>query len=282
MLLGNSDARGAGRLLALPLDSVVRNDAQPRTTFDPDAIAALSTSIESQGVIQPIAVRELADGRFEIVAGERRWLAARQAGLRTIPAVVHDVDERDSLMLALAENLVRENLNALETARAYAHLLDEFDLTVADLARAVGKSRPAVSNTLRLLELPDDVIALIEEGRLSEGHGRALLQIDDRAVQRRLSREAVDAALSVRALETTVREFLTNAGNTARRTPPSKWNSQPSPELEARVERLAEQLGGVRTRIKVGERGGKLELHCADARALAELVERLDVALRTS
>jgi ParB family chromosome partitioning protein len=140
MLLGNAPSESSGaRLLQIPVDAIERNEAQPRTRFEASAIAALAESIAASGVIQPIAVRELRRGRFEIVAGERRWLASQQAGLTTIPAVVHDVDERDSLVLALAENLVREDLNPLETARAYAALIDEFQMTAADLARTLGR-----------------------------------------------------------------------------------------------------------------------------------------------
>lgn len=267
------------RLVEVPTDRVVRNEAQPRTQFNADAIAALAESIAASGIIQPIAVRELSDGRFEIVAGERRWLAAQRAGLRALPALVHDVDERESLVLALAENLVREDLNPLETARAYAALLDEFEMSVADLARAVGRSRPAVSNTLRLLELPDDVLTAIERGDLSEGHGRALLQLDDRLAQRRCARAAIDQGLSVRALEAMVREAATRPPST--QTPRSKWNRDASDELQDLVARLTEHLGDVRLKVKVGERGGKLELHCPNEGALVAVVEELDRALAT-
>jgi ParB family chromosome partitioning protein len=278
VLLGSMNS--SGRLIDLPLDKVVRNDAQPRTIFDVDAISALAESIASQGIIQPIAVRQLSEGRFEIIAGERRWLAAQRAGLSSIPAVVHDVDERESLVLALAENLVREDLNAMETARAYASLMDEFDMKVADLARAMGKSRPSVSNTLRLLELPDDVVQMIESKALSEGHGRALLTTTDRQLQRVWARRAVDQRLSVRELEKRVRagNSLGNAGSSRGA---SKWNRVPSVELQDQVERIAEKGLGVRAKIRLADDGAKLEFFCEHSDQLFEMLDKLELALAT-
>lgn len=280
MLLGAA-VQSTGRLLDLPLDSIVRNEAQPRTTFDQDAIAALASSIESQGVIQPIAVRQLGGDRYEIIAGERRWLASRRAGLRTIPAVVHDTDDRESLVLAVVENVVREDLNAMEAARAYQMLIDEHGVTTAHLAGALGKSRPAVANTLRLLELPDDVIDAIAAGKLSEGHGRALLGLPDRSLQRRYARLVVDRALSVRATEAAVRDIVANNGT---QTPHRRqWNAAPDAELQTAFDAFTEAVGSrARTKMKVGQRGAKLELHCADASALADMLEALAAGLRAS
>ncbi|MCB0877849.1 MAG: ParB/RepB/Spo0J family partition protein [Thermoleophilia bacterium] len=278
-----ADAAGSG-LLALRLDEVHRNDAQPRTVFDSDAIHSLATSIEANGVIQPIAVRHREAGGYEIIAGERRWLAAQRAGLSTIPAVLHHVDERETLVLALVENLVREDLSPLETARAYAALQDEFGMSVAELARSVGRSRPAVANTLRLLELPDDVLALLEQRRITEGHGRALLGCSDRVRLQRLARLTVDRSLTVRQLEAMVREEedAVSAGATPRRARRTKWNLDPDPELVDRVDQLAEQLLGVRARVKLGDAGAKLELHCDHAQDLFALVDRLEAALQAS
>lgn len=270
------------QLLALRLDEIHRNEAQPRTVFAAEAIHSLATSIESNGVIQPIAVRRRSAGGFEIIAGERRWLAAQQVGLATIPAVLHDVDERETLVLALVENLVREDLSPMETARAYAALQDEFGMSVAELARSVGRSRPAVANTLRLLELPDDVLELLEQRRITEGHGRALLGCSDRVRLQRLARLTLDRSLTVRQLEAMVREEETALaqGAAPRRTTRSKWNLDPDTELVDRVDRLAEQLLGVRGRIKLGDGGAKLELHCDRPADLFELVDRLEAALQ--
>jgi ParB family chromosome partitioning protein len=268
-------------LLALRLDEVHRNAAQPRTVFESEAIHSLATSIEANGIIQPIAVRPREAGGYEIIAGERRWLAAQQAGLATIPAVLHHVDERETLVLALVENLVREDLSPLETARAYAALQDEFGMSISDLARSVGRSRPAVSNTLRLLELPDDVLELLEQRRISEGHGRALLGCSDRVRLQRLARLTLDRSLTVRQLESTVREeeAAIADGGTPRRAKASKWNVEPDVELTDRVDRLAEQLLGVRARVKLGDKGAKLELHCDQAADLFTLIDQLEEAL---
>jgi ParB family chromosome partitioning protein len=275
-------AESGNQLLALRLDEVHRNESQPRTVFAAEAIHSLATSIEANGVIQPIAVRRRADGAYEIIAGERRWLAAQQAGLTTIPAVLHDVDERETLVLALVENLVREDLSPMETARAYAALQDEFGMSVAELARSVGRSRPAVANTLRLLELPDDVLELLEQRRITEGHGRALLGCSDRVRLQRLARLTLDRSLTVRQLEAMVREeeAALAAGAAPRRATRAKWNLDPDAELVDRVDRLAEQLLGVRGRIKLGDGGAKLELHCDRAADLFELVDRLEAALQ--
>jgi ParB family chromosome partitioning protein len=190
-----------------------------------------------------------------------------------VPAVVHEVDDRDTLVLALVENVVREDLNPLETARAYQSLLDEHDVTAADLARALGKSRPAVANTLRLLELPDDVLEAVSAGRLSEGHGRALLQSPDRSAQRRLARCVLDRGLSVRATEAMVRAdnegASTPVASRPRRTPTD-------PQLQEAFDRVVDSLTvGVTARLKVGQRSTKVELSCADGEALHGLLETL-------
>lgn len=270
-----------GGLLYVRLDEVHRNEQQPRSQFDTASIHALAVSIEEHGVIQPIAVRRRPAGGYQIVAGERRWLAARQAGLPSIPAVVHDVDERETLVLALVENLVREDLSPMETARAYAALQDEFGMSVAELARSVGRSRPAVANTLRLLELPDDVIDLVEQRRITEGHGRALLGCSDRVRLQRLARLTLSQSLTVRALEALVREeeAAARSGIPAAHARRSKWNLDPAPELVEQVARISDRVSGVRARVRVGEQGAKLELRCDDAQRLFDLIELLDDAL---
>ncbi len=277
VLLGGSSSDSTSRaMVELPVDAIVRNEAQPRTQFDAGAIAALAESIESKGLIQPIAVRRLDATRYEIVAGERRWLAAQQAGLRKLPAIVHDVDERESLILALVENVVRQDLNPLETARAYAALQDTWEVSTAELARAMGKSRPAVANTMRLLELPDDVLAALDSRRLSEGHGRALLALPDRADQRRFARTAISSGMSVRALESAVRAHVDSASSpsTARH---SKWNTEPDSELQGRVDAIANRLPeGIKIRVRTGRTGAKLELQCSSSLDLDQLLSLLE------
>jgi ParB family transcriptional regulator, chromosome partitioning protein len=195
----------AGELLELPVSLIKPNPNQPRTTFDPDALAALAASIEASGVVQPLLVRPLVDGSYELVAGERRWRAAQQAGLEKVPAVARDQAEPERLQAALIENMVREDLNPVEEAKACAALVDDLGLTKEELARRVGRSRPAVSNLIRLLELPDEALDMLQSGELSEGHGRALLGAQGNDTRRRLARDAAAGGWSVRETENRVR-----------------------------------------------------------------------------
>ncbi len=185
-ILPEAAASDAGELRELPVGLIKPNPGQPRTKFDPEALSALAASIESSGIVQPLLVRPLPDGSYELVAGERRWRAAKQAGLDKVPAVVRDQAESERLQAALIENMVREDLNPVEEAKACAALVEDLGLTKEELARRVGRSRPAVSNLIRLLELPDETLELLEGGELSEGHGRALLGASGNDVRRRL------------------------------------------------------------------------------------------------
>jgi ParB family chromosome partitioning protein len=198
-------ASDAGELRELPVGLIKPNPGQPRTKFDPDALAALAASIEVSGIVQPLLVRPLPDGSYELVAGERRWRAAQQAGLEKVPAVVREQAEAERLQAALIENMVREDLNPVEEAKACAALVEDLGLTKEELARRVGRSRPAVSNLIRLLELPDETLELLEGRELSEGHGRALLGASGNDVRRRLARDAVRGGWSVRETENRVR-----------------------------------------------------------------------------
>jgi len=194
-----------GELLELPVELIKPNPNQPRTRFEPEALAGLAASIEVSGVIQPLLVRPLHDGSYELIAGERRWRAAQQAGLEKVPAIARDSEQAERLQVALIENMVRENLNPVDEARACAALVDELGLTKEELAQRLGRSRPAVSNLIRLLELPDEVLELLETGTLSEGHGRALLAADGNDVRRRLARDATSGGWSVRETENRVK-----------------------------------------------------------------------------
>ena len=173
--------------------------------MDAEALGALAESVRAQGLIQPVVVRPLGEGRYELIAGERRWRAARAAGLATVPALVRETDDRESLILALVENVAREDLTPIEEARAYALLQDEFALSLGDVAERVGRSKPSVSNRLRLLELPDDVLDLVERGALTEGHARAVLAVPGDDERRALARRIVREGLSVRAAERAAR-----------------------------------------------------------------------------
>jgi len=190
---------GEPELLHLPVETIHANPRQPRKRFDGEATSALAESIRAQGLVQPVVVRPREAGGFELIAGERRWRAAREAGVPTVPALVREADDRDSLVLSLVENVAREQLSAVEEARAYALLIDEFGLSLGDLSERVGKAKPTVSNRLRLLELPDDVLSLVERGDLTEGHARAVLAVPDQDGRRRLARQIVRRAMSVRA-----------------------------------------------------------------------------------
>jgi ParB family chromosome partitioning protein len=204
-ILPEAGAAGAGELRELPVGLIKPNPGQPRTKFDPEALSALAASIEASGIVQPLLVRPLPDGSYELIAGERRWRAAQEAGLEKVPAVIREQAEAERLQAALIENMVREDLNPVEEARACAALVEDLGLTKEELARRVGRSRPAVSNLIRLLELPDETLELLETGELSGGHGRALLGASGNDVRRRLARDAVRAGWSVRETENRVR-----------------------------------------------------------------------------
>jgi ParB family chromosome partitioning protein len=238
----------AGELRELPVGLIKPNPGQPRTTFDPEALSALAASIEASGIVQPLLVRPLPDGSYELVAGERRWRAAQEAGLEKVPAVVRDQAEAERLQAALIENMVREDLNPVEEARACAALVEDLGLTKEELARRVGRSRPAVSNLIRLLELPDETLELLEGGELSGGHGRALLGASGNDVRRRLARDAVRAGWSVRETENRVRL----AGQPKARPRKAAADPEEAAALEAAAEALEAVLGH---EVKVRGRG---------------------------
>src|SRR4051794_9304060 len=226
----------------VPVELVAPNPRQPRKRFDDESLQGLADSVRERGVVQPILVRPVAGGTYELIAGERRWRAARLAGLEAVPALVRSRDDAEALEVALIENMAREDLNPVEEARACAALVEELGLTREEVGRRIGRSRVAVSNLLRLLAPPDGVLALLEDGSLPEGHGRALLLPDAHAARRRLSREALTGGWSVRDLEARARE--TNGG-TLTRTRPASGRRTLHPDQEAAIAEIAETLGEV-------------------------------------
>ena len=271
-ILPEVESGGAGDLRELPVELIKPNPNQPRTNFDPDALAALAASIEASGVVQPLLVRPLADGSYELVAGERRWRAAQQAGVERVPAVVRDQEEAERLQAALIENMVREDLNPVEEAKACAALVEGLGLTKEELAKRVGRSRPAVSNLIRLLELPDEAIALLESGELSEGHGKALLGAQGNDVRRRLARDAVRGGWSVRETENRVRL----AGQPRLKKRPDPIDPDEVEALEAAGDALETALGH-EVKVKPRAEGFAVELHfddVAEAHALARRLRR--------
>jgi len=215
-------------------------------------------------VIQPVVVRPRLQGGYELIAGERRWRAAREAGFETVPAVIRAADDRETLLLGLVENVAREDLSPIEEARGYAVLMDEFELSLADVAERVGRSKPAVSNKIRLLELPDDVLALVEQHELSEGHARAVLAVPDQAARRRLARRIVVEGMSVRGAETAAR--VGGARQRPRRASPV------DPALAQRVRDGLRRVTGLTPRVAPG----RIELAYADEHELEELAEALE------
>ena len=254
-------------LAHIPVDQIHPNPNQPRKEFDGEAVSGLAESIRSQGLIQPVVVRPRVQGGYELIAGERRWRAAREAGHETVPAVVREADDRDTLLLGLVENVAREQLSPAEEARAYAVLLDEFGLALGEVAERVGRSKPSVSNRVRLLDLPDDVLGMLERGQLTEGHARAVLAVPDHEGRRRLAREIVQKGLSVRAAEQ-------RAKWAGAKQKPRVRAASVDPALAARVRDAFERLTGFHA--KVGS--GRIELPFADEHELAELAEALELA----
>ncbi len=270
-ILPRSRTDGSG-LREIPLDLVRPNPRQPRRDFDEDALLALAESIRSRGILQPVVVRPIPGGTFELVAGERRLRAARLAELDHIPAMVREAEDWERLDLALAENMARVDLNALEKARACAMLVEDLGLTKGEVGRRVGKSRVAVSNLIRLLELPDEALELIESGALTEGHGRAILMCKDHDARKRLARDSRDNAWSVR--ETERRAKGLEEGIPSRSASPRQIHPDLADALAAAEDALTAALGQeVKMRAK-GD-GAKAELVFDSPSDAIELAERV-------
>jgi ParB family transcriptional regulator, chromosome partitioning protein len=284
-----SERRGIGRGLAailpegpaaedelreLPVETIRPNPSQPRRRFDPESLEVLEASIKASGMIQPLLVRPLPDGSYELIAGERRWRAAQKAGLERVPAVIRESAETERLQTALVENMVREDLNPVEEARACAALVEDLGLSKEEVGRRVGRSRSAISNLVRILDLPDDALELLESGELSEGHGRAILQVRGNDVRRRLARDAAAGGWSVRETENRAKlASQPGRGNGSR-----KGRTALDPDLREALEDAEEKLeSALGQEVKLGVRGGQIraEIRFDDLEEVLSLTRRL-------
>ncbi len=265
-LIPSDTSRGrSGELLEIPVSAIQANEYQPRSRFDEEALVSLTDSIRELGVLQPVLVRQLGPERYELIAGERRWRAARRAGLPSIPAVIREADDKSSLEQALVENLHREDLNALEEAAAYQQLIDEFEMTQDQVSQRVGKSRSSVANTLRLFQLPGTVQRLVANGELSAGHARALLGCRDRSFQESTAQFVVAEGLNVRQVEELVR--LHEQPETIPEPEPEVEKPEIGQTKPAAVLELEELLGqhlDTRVRVTGGVGKGRLSIEYAD------------------
>jgi ParB family transcriptional regulator, chromosome partitioning protein len=261
-LIPTDALRDRGALVELAVTVVRPNPRQPRQHFDEDALAALTASIREIGILQPVLVRRTGESEYELIAGERRWRAARRAGLDTIPAIVRNASESESLQQALIENLNREGLNPLEEAAGYQQLIEDFGLTHEQLSTRVGKSRVAITNALRLFQLPPSVQRLVADDRLTAGHARALLGTPDRAFQEALARRAANEQLSVRAVEDAVRHHnQLSEAQVGSRPRPAATRLRPPGILELE-ELLADHLS-TKVRVDMGANRGKVIIEFA-------------------
>jgi ParB family chromosome partitioning protein len=273
----SGESHTADELRELPVELIVANPNQPRRNFDEDSLNALAGSLGERGVLQPVLVRPKPGGTYELVAGERRWRAAQIAGMTEIPALVRARDDAATLELALIENMAREDLNPIEEARACAALVEELGLTREDVGRRVGRSRVAVSNLLRLLDLPDETIEMLEREQLSEGHGRALLLAEDHSARRRLARDAAREGWSVRTVEARARE-VNKADGVKPDKPSVRAKRGVHPDQQAAAATIAatlEEALGAEVRVHVDKSGYRAELSFAGPEEALELVQRL-------
>jgi ParB family chromosome partitioning protein len=255
---------GAPELADVPVEQIHPNPRQPRRRFEPHAGAGLADSVKSQGLLQPVVLRPRPEGGWELIAGERRWRAARDAGLASVPALIREADDRDTLLLSLVENVAREQLSPVEEARAYALLIDEFGLTLAQIGERVGKAKPTISNRIRLLDLPEDVLWMLARGDLTERHARAVLAVPDHESRRKLAKRIVEQGLTARAAERAAQD----AG--AKRKPRTK--TAVDPHLAARARAAFHRATGFEARIA----RDRLEVEFRDEHELEELIEALE------
>ena len=267
-LFGEDELDEQSELMTLPITKVEPRKDQPREYFDAAALQELADSIAQYGLIQPIVARRLPDGFYQIIAGERRWRASRMAGLAEVPVRVIEADDRTTAELALVENLQRENLNPIEEAKGYKTLIEVYGLTQEETAKRVGRSRPAITNSMRLLSLSEDVLRLVEYGKLSAGHARALIPITDEKTQLDAANEVISKSLSVRKTEALA----------ARLTKEPKEKSEPAEpfvDYSAEVEKELGEILGRRVHLVSGKKNGRIEIEFYGADDRENLIERL-------
>lgn len=264
------DAQQGQGSLSLPISQVQPGLNQPRKRFDPEALADLTDSVRIHGIIQPLTVRRLASGYYQIIAGERRWRAAKEAGLKEVPAVIIEADDRKVMELGLIENLQREDLNPIEEAQGYRVLIEDYGLTQEEVSLRVGKSRPAVANAVRLLDLPDPVQGLLEEGKLSAGHARAILSVKGKSDQRTLAQKVVDEGLSVRQTEALAKRL-----GRPEKEPAGKHADPYKIYRDAAAKELSDRLGR-KVSITMGTKKGKLEMEYYNEDDLNDLLDLLE------
>ncbi len=269
-LLGDPDLQPQGEgSVSLPISQVEPGLNQPRKRFEAEALADLADSIRIHGIIQPLTVRRLASGYYQIIAGERRWRAAKEAGLAEVPAIIIEADDRKVMELGLIENLQREDLNPAEEARGYQSLMEDYGLTQEQVAQRMGKSRPAVANTLRLLSLPDDLMQLVEEGQLSAGHARAILGAPSAELQRQAAKRVVEEQLSVRQTEALVKALQKEK---------REKQKAAGEDLSLYLGELEKELSGrLGRKVKISHRGkkGRIELEYYNSQDLEGLLTLL-------
>lgn len=266
-LLGTEEAENGG-IMEIRISDIEPNVNQPRKTFDDEKLAALAESIKQHGVVQPLIVQRDGD-TYRIVAGERRWRAARLAGLDTVPVIVRDLSDRQVMEVALIENLQREDLNPIEEAEAYERLISEFGMKQEEVASVVGKSRPAITNSIRLLSLNDEIKSRVISGEISSGHARALLSLDDQKLRLKAMQEIIDKSLSVRETEKLIKQLMT----------PKKQKEKKAPDAEYQaIEERFREIFGTKVRIMNNKKNGKILIEYYSLEELdriINLVERI-------
>lgn len=271
-LLNTAAQEGGKKYFQCPIEELRPHSNQPRKSFDDEKLAELAASVKEKGIIQPLVVRRVED-HYQIIAGERRWRAAQKAGLDKVPVVIQDVNEDWALEMALIENVQREDLNPIEEAEAYSYLIKTFDLSQEEVAKRVGKERPTVANSLRLLRLPDSIREDLVAGRLSMGHARALLSLDGNEDMAEAAQQVIAKKLSVRDTEQLVKKIKAFDGNK-----PKPAKKETDPNLETLANALTQQLGA-KTRVLPKGQGGKIEVGYQSLDDLDRLLELFGVSI---